>query len=333
LFREFLRVVQEARPRFFVMENVRGILSAAIKHRPLKQRGPGCPQLEPDEELGSALLLLLRELEETGYCVRFDLLNAADFGVPQTRERVVFIGSRDGEPVEMPAKTHSFHPLDGLLPWVSLRDGLRGLRDTRPRFIQLTPKEANYLDQIPEGANWRSLPRRLQAKAVGGAFNSWGGRSGFLRRLSWDKPAPALTTVPEGKATMMCHPKKLRPLSIREYARLQQFPREWTFAGGPPQQYKQIGNAVPLGLGEAIGRALARTMTAAAPGTRSAGVTCPNKGLLKRMAERPRTILNPIRMRKVKTTAAAVNWLNGLARHRPEILAYGENSTNVSAVK
>ena len=107
MFREFLRVVREARPRFFIMENVRGVLSAAVKHRPLNQRGPGFPALRADEELGSALKVILKELKALGYYVVFDLVNAADYGIPQARERVLFIGSRDGEQIEIPKRTHA----------------------------------------------------------------------------------------------------------------------------------------------------------------------------------------------------------------------------------
>src|SRR5439155_14404497 len=110
----------------------KGVLSAAIKHRHLKDRGPSHPPLQPDEELGSAFRLILKELRATGYYVVFDLLNAADYGVPQTRERVIFIGSRDGEPVAMPQPTHARDGAGGLLPWVTLRKALRGLKDPEP---------------------------------------------------------------------------------------------------------------------------------------------------------------------------------------------------------
>src|SRR5262249_47903025 len=99
LFRHFLRVVTEAKPRFFVMENVRGILSSAVVHRPLAERGAGLPPLAPDEQYGSAFALILAELRATGYSVFFDLMNAADYGVPQRRERLVFVASRDGQRV------------------------------------------------------------------------------------------------------------------------------------------------------------------------------------------------------------------------------------------
>src|SRR5258705_13436723 len=92
LYRQFTRIVAETRPRFFVTENVKGILSAAGKHRTLNDGGRGNPPLESDEELGSALRVILKELGELGYYVIFGLLNRADYGVLQIRGRVIFIG-------------------------------------------------------------------------------------------------------------------------------------------------------------------------------------------------------------------------------------------------
>jgi DNA (cytosine-5)-methyltransferase 1 len=323
LFREFLRVVNESRPRFFVMENVRGVLSAAIKHRPLNERGPGFPSLQSDEELGSAFMLILRELELLDYSVTFDLLNAADYGVPQTRERLLFIGSRDGEMLEIPKATHH-SPAENKLPaWVALREGLRGLRDTHPKHTTFTKTERKYLQKIPPGGNWRALPKRMQASAIGAAYLSWGGRSGFLRRLSWSRPCPSLTTAPDGRATMLCHPDKLRPLSVKQYARLQGFPDSWRFAGGVPQHYKQIGNAVPVRMGKAIGQSLRKTMRADLVGALAKRVVCDNSELLARISKRPKTILNPIRMRKIKSKRAVIKWLSRPTRYRTEILEYG----------
>jgi len=305
LFREFLRIVRGVEPRFFVMENVRGILSAAVRHRPLAERGPGFPPLDEDELLGSALKVVVRSLGRVGYRVVFDLVNAASYGVPQSRHRVVFLGSRDGEDVRIPAATHS----EGI--WRTLRDAIGDLDDLSPEFTKLPSGKAKYLRLIPEGGNWRDLPVRLQKKALGRAYDSWGGRSGFFRRLAWDAPSPALTTKPDSKATVLCHPEELRPLSVREYARIQQFPDDWTFAGGTPQKYKMIGNAVPLGLGEAIGRALVRTMRRAPRGPKAplpAGVECAEK-LAERLAKRPRIIMNPPRMRRQKGLNAAKRWV------------------------
>lgn len=322
MFRGFLRVVKQTRPRFFVMENVKGVLSAAIKHRALKDRGPGCPPLKPEEELGSAFRLILKELRAIGYYVVFDVLNAADYGVPQTRERVIFIGSRDGEPVCMPKPTHARDGAGGLLPWVTIMEALEGLVDPDPIYNDLSRSKKKYLKRIPEGGNWRALPKRMQALALGGAHVSWGGRGGFFRRLSWSKPAPALTTRPDSKATMLCHPTELRPLSVAEYTRLQQFPDGWVFAGGPPQQYIQAGNAVPVGLGRAIGLAIRKAMKCEQDEGLHGKVVCANTDLLVRMANRPRTVLNPARMRHDQTIEAAREWLAAKDKYRTRLLDY-----------
>ena len=112
---------------------------------------------------------------------------------------------------------------------------------------------------VPEGGNWRDLPKELIPEAMGGAFESGGGKVGFYRRLSYSQPSPTITTAPAQKATMLCHPTKDRPLSIKEYARLQQFPENWEFTGTTAAKYKQIGNAVPIGLAKAIGEAVIAT--------------------------------------------------------------------------
>lgn len=322
MFKEFLRVVREARPRFFVMENVRGVLSAAARHRPLKERGPGFPRLKPEEELGSAFAMMLKELRGLGYYVVFGVLNTADYGTPQTRERVVFLGSRDGEPLELPVPTHSKAGGDGKRRWLTLREGLSGMTERRPVFSPLSEKKKDIMRRIPQGGNWRDLPKDLQRKALGGAYRSWGGRVGFFRRLSWERPAPALTTRPDSKATMLCHPTKLRPLSVREYARLQQFPASWRFECGRPQQYIQVGNAVPVGLGRAIGRALRKAMGGRRLRARLGTLACANKDLIERLSKRPRTIVNPPRMRKVKGKDALRKWLRSETRGRARILDY-----------
>ena len=102
--------------------------------------------------------------------------------------------------------------------------------------------------------NWRNLPLCLQREALGGAWNSTGGRVGFYRRLAWDEPAPTVPTSPIQKSTALCHPEQVRPLSVQEYARIQQFPDDWRIFGRTEDKYRQIGNAVPVGLGYAIGK-------------------------------------------------------------------------------
>lgn len=255
LFMDFIRVVREAQPRFFVMENVKGLLSAAIKHRPIEQREAGYPPLEPDEQPGAALKVVLAEMHGLGYNVVYNLLEAADYGVPQNRERVVFIGCRDGDSITFPLATHSKYG-KSLPKWRTLRDALMGLVDQNLEFTPYSESRLKYLRMLKEGQNWKYLPEKVKKEAMGGAYESSGGKVGFYRRLSWDKPSPTVTTSPQQKATDMCHPVELRPLSVREYARIQTFPDDWIFSGSISSKYRQIGNAVPVLLAKEIGNYL-----------------------------------------------------------------------------
>jgi DNA (cytosine-5)-methyltransferase 1 len=323
LFEHFVRVVRESRPRFFLMENVRGLLSAAVTHRPLGQRGPGYPQLAPHEELGSAFATVTTQLKGLGYYVLFDMLNAADFGVPQVRHRLVFIGSRDGESIAMPQPTHSEYGENGLKRWCTLGDAIRKLDERKPEFYCFAPARERYLRKVPPGGNWRDLPVASQKKALGRAFVSWGGRCGFFRRLSWTEPSPALTTRPDSKATSLCHPTELRPLTVGEYAKVQQFPRSWMFDGSVRQKYQQVGNAVPVGLGYALGLSIKKTLR----GRRRSPqllrkVLCWNLNLLTRLSQRPRTILNPPRMRKDTKLKTLAKWLKQGTRKRQDAHQY-----------
>jgi DNA (cytosine-5)-methyltransferase 1 len=332
LFKEFLRIVKEAKPRFFVMENVPGMLSAAIRHRPLKKRGHGYPTLAADEELGSAFGEILKCLKKTGYLVTFDILNSANFGTPQCRERVIFIGSRDGESISIPEATHSAEKILGKKKWVSLAKAIKGLDDPDPQFVNLSEKTKKFLKDIPAGGNWRDLSPLKQKEAMGKALDSWGGRVGFYRRLSWDKPSPSLTTSPISRATMLCHPTELRPLTTGEYKVIQQFPKRWKFAGGINNTYKQIGNAVPIGLGTAIGLTIKDTININRK-SKLKGVFCENEDFLRRLEARPRTHLNPARMRKVKSASLAAEWVNHRVRRKHIYLKHLTPPTTKKSVK
>lgn len=313
LFQDFCRVVREAQPRFFVMENVKGLLSAAVKHRPLDERGAGFPPLSPEEELGSAFKVILRELALLGYYVTFSLVNTADYGTPQARHRVIIIGSRDGEDISIPPPTHSSEG-NGLAEWVTLREALRGIKSKE--WVSFSDKTLRFLKRLGPGENWTSLPKSLQREALGAAFDSWGGRKGFYRRLSWDKPSPSLTTAPDGRATMLCHPTEDRPLSLEEYARLQEFPQGYIFEGNTRQKYTLVGNAVPLSLGAAIGKMLKDTMGKTKKqglpvdaADRKGVVKCADPILEERLQNRRKTQLNPPRLRKDPSAKAAREWL------------------------
>jgi DNA (cytosine-5)-methyltransferase 1 len=252
LFMDFIRIVKEVQPRFFLMENVKGLLSAPLRHRPINQRGKDYPPLEPDEMPGSALKVVLSEMQAIEYNVVYNLLEAADYGVPQNRERVIFIGSRDGETPTFPIPKYC---QDGkILPkWRTLKDALTALVDTEVEFMSYAESRLKYLRLLEAGQNWKHLPEELKQEAMGGAYNSGGGKVGFYRRLSWDKPSPTITTSPHQKATDMCHPVELRSLTVRESARIQTFPDDWIFYGSVSSKYKQIGNAVPVLLAKEIG--------------------------------------------------------------------------------
>ena len=322
LFHHFVRIVRETRPKFFAMENVRGMLSAALKHRPLDQRGPGNPPLEPDEELGSAFRVIVDDLKALGYYVTFDLLNSADYGTPQVRHRLIFLGSREGKGIAIPKPTHHMNGENGRAPWTTVRQVIGQLKEESHEGYSLRETEAKYLVHVPEGGNWKDLPEEMQREALGGAFVSWGGRSGFFRRLAWDKPSPALPTQPYFRATMLCHPEALRPLSIKEYARIQQFPDSWKFAGSVSSRYRQIGNAVPVGLGEAIGRAIKAAWNMHA-GKRPLGVVeTSNTELVKKMLNRPVTILNPPRMRPEADQQSHEQWREVVRKRRDSVKGY-----------
>lgn len=325
LFRHFLRVVEEAQPKFFIMENVKGMLSAAIMHRPLNKRGPGFPELKPDEELGSAFKVITQELRRLNYYTTFDVLNAANYGTPQCRERIIFIGSREGKEIQMPKPTHAEEPSGELHQWVSLRSVIGRFKESNPPGIKLRPNDERYLRLVPEGGNWRDLPPDIQKQAMGGALDSWGGRSGFFRRLSWDRPSPALTTQPNSKATLLCHPSELRPLSLREYARIQQFPDNWKFAGSTISQYRQIGNAVPIGLGTALGRAVSSVWNRRNEKKPLGVVETLNQELIRKMSARPITILNPPNMRKTESKNGTSEWNQAKNRKRSDVAQYSAN--------
>ncbi len=252
LFMDYIRMIDYIKPRFFVMENVKGIMSSPLKHVPNEERNED----DPEQRLGTVLDVILSEFNKLGYKTVYGILDAVNYGVPQFRERFVLIGSRDHEDIFLPIPTHFQMHQNGDYRWKTVGDSIKDLEDENGECGTLTPERKKYLKMVPEGGNWKDLPKDIVEKAMGGAYASGGGKVGFYRRLSYSQPAPTITTAPAQKATMLCHPIKDRPLSIHEYARLQQFPENWVFVGTTAAKYKQIGNAVPVGLAKAIGQAV-----------------------------------------------------------------------------
>lgn len=274
---QFLRFVEYMQPRFFLMENVRGLLSAALKHRPISQRpDKGGPPLAPDEEPGSVVRLFADDLQDlSGNAYHMDCfeVNAVNYGAPQLRERAIFIGNRYNAVVRFPDPTHGrlcvsetaqvslFEESDKQLqPWRTLRDAIGHLQDPGDVIMDFSPRKKTFLRLVPPGSNWRSLPVELQQESMGKAWHAKGGRSGWWRRLSFDLPCPTLVTMPNHAGTALCHPVEVRALSLREYALIQEFPGDWEFCGTPSQQYAQVGNAVPVRLGAVAGEVLAHEL-------------------------------------------------------------------------
>ncbi len=248
---EFVKKVVEIKPNYFIMENVRGLLSAAIS-----PAVDGSKVILPEEMPGSVLRHVLDLFNEAGYTVSSALFDSANYGVPQKRERVVFFGNRGKQRIPLPQPTHS---QDGKMTkekWVTLREALTPLGNIKHDHVDFSENRKKYYRLLKAGQNWRDLPKELQEEAMGPSYHLGGGKTGFYRRLSWDKPAPTLVTRPNMPATDLCHPEELRPLSVQEYKAIQQFPNDWDFAGSIIEQYKQIGNAVPVGLGHMAGKAI-----------------------------------------------------------------------------
>jgi DNA (cytosine-5)-methyltransferase 1 len=256
VFLKFIDLILDLQPRYAVIENVRGLLSAPLAHRPHSHRGHTFPPLTSTEERGGALSFILEMLRVGGYEVSFNLYNSANFGAPQIRERVVVLCSRDGQRLPYLSPTHSRDDQFRLKPWRTFREVTSTLPKTPCDHVRFPEKRLRFYRMLKEGQNWRDLPEELQHEALGNSYFSGGGKTGFLRRLAWDKPSPTLVTHPAMPATDLAHPEEDRPLSVQEYKRLQEFPDSWKVVGSLTDQYRQLGNAVPTSLGLAIGKLL-----------------------------------------------------------------------------
>lgn len=249
VFLRYISVVEKIRPKYVVIENVRGLLSAPY------------PYGEVTEPIkGGALCVILDRLRDAGYTISFELYNAANFGAPQIRERVVMIGKLHGDKVPYLSPTNSDDKSFGLPAWHTLREALSGMPNTEPHYIEFPEKRLKYYRMLKEGQYWKDLPPDIQKEAMGDKLKLGGGKTGFFRRLNFSRPSPTLVTNPTMPATDLCHPTEDRPLSVEEYSRIQGFPDNWVICGPILEQYKQIGNAVPIKLGEAIARTLLADM-------------------------------------------------------------------------
>lgn len=263
VFLKYIDLALSLKPKYIVIENVRGLLSCPMDHRPHDQRGQKYPDLSQDELRGGALNFVISKLKQSGYAYSFNLYNAANFGTPQSRERVIIICSRDKKTPPFLSPTHSETGKHGLPKWKTIRACLRNM--DKHEHLNFPEKRLKYYRQLKQGQNWRDLPESLQKEAMGKSYYSGGGKTGFLRRLAWDKPSPTLVTHPAMPATDLAHPEEDRPLSIQEYKRIQEFRDDWDLAGPLIQRYKQVGNAVPISLGFAVGRLIQKLLNEESP--------------------------------------------------------------------
>ena len=260
LIDEFISIVMDTQPQYWVFENVPGLLWAARKHISFYKRTTNGYQEDEDEQIGSAWEDILEAFLGTGYEVSHDVLNAADFGTPQKRRRLIVVGSRDGRKVELPSPTHGELgslevSQDKLNRWRTVGDALSDFDDPYPDHATF-PRWGKYLKHVPEGGCWKDIPEELQEEAIGKAYESSGGRTGFLRRLSRKRPSPTLVDSPITRAACLCHPVEIRPLTVGEYMKLQGFPDHWKVEGPRSSKYRLIGQATPVPLARAVAKAI-----------------------------------------------------------------------------
>lgn len=179
LFMDFIRMIDYIQPRFFIMENVKGIMSAPLKHIP----GAARDESDPDQRLGTVLDVILAEFRKLGYKTVYGLLDAVNYGVPQFRERFVLIGSRDNEDIFLPIPTHFQMHQDARYRWRTLLDAIGGLEFDPGDCAAFSRERLGFLRLVPEGGNWRDLPEQAKQVAMGGGPTSlvaakWGFTAG-----------------------------------------------------------------------------------------------------------------------------------------------------------
>ena len=223
LYKQYLRILTALQPKMFIAENVKGILSIGK---------------------GEVFKAILDDFRAAGYAVDYKLLNAADYGVPQTRQRVIIAGVRQDVDARFafPEPTHSSKPAEGKNAWVTVGEALAGIPD-------------------PDGPHAQDVPNNVYSsyKMV---------MNGYLGKRPTDpgKPAPTVTARGDrkGGVVVLPHPSGKRRMTVRELARIQDFPLDFEFAGSRTDCYRQVGNAVPVGLARAVATSAMRALEGAA---------------------------------------------------------------------
>ncbi|WP_308698042.1 DNA cytosine methyltransferase [uncultured Thomasclavelia sp.] len=225
LFYHYAVFLDKLQPKMFLFENVKGLKT---------------------HDKGRTYATILDIFEKEGYVIQKDVLNAWDFGVPQKRERLITIGIRK----DLAKKIHFEFPTPKEYKPV-LRDILLDCPVSEGASYSTYKKK--IFEMVPPGGYWRDIPEDIAKEYMKSCWYMEGGRTGILRRLSLDEPSLTVLTSPSQKQTDRCHPLEARPFTIRENARCQSFPDDWVFCGSIGQQYKQVGNAVPVNLAYEVG--------------------------------------------------------------------------------
>lgn len=236
LFFEFARAIKEIKPKVFLGENVRGLLT---------------------HDGGKTLEAIKSVIQELGYTlIEPKVLKAIFYRVPQKRERLFLVCIRNDlvqyNNFEWPGPFNEVLTVKD-----ALKKGALYESDCPDSQGQVYPeRKKKILSMVPPDGCWVDLPDEVQREYMQKSYFMGGGKTGMARRLSYDSPSLTLTCAPAQKQTERCHPEETRPLNIREYARIQTFPDNWEFMGAVSSQYKQIGNAVPVNLAHAMGKKL-----------------------------------------------------------------------------
>ena len=228
LFYHYAIFLEKLQPKMFLFENVKGLLT---------------------HDKGRTYQTILDIFEKAGYTItksQIKVLNAWDYGVAQKRERLITIGIRN----DLKDKIKFSFPIPHKYKPV-LRDIL--LDCPKSEGTPYSEYKKKIFELVPPGGYWRDIPEDIAKEYMKSCWYMEGGRTGILRRLSLDEPSLAVLTSPSQKQTDRCHPLEARPFTIRENARCQSFPDDWQFCGSVGQQYKQVGNAVPVNLAYEIG--------------------------------------------------------------------------------
>lgn len=229
---KFADMLHVLKPKMFMIENVKGL----ITHN-------------SGETIKQIIELLNRE---NLYDIEYRLLNAAEYSVPQKRERVFIIGILRELNLSFQFPTKNEKP-------ILLRDILQDVPASEG--AKYNEEKIELYRSIPQGGCWVNLPEDKQREYLGNSYFSGGGKRGILYRLSMDKPSLTLLCTPSQKQTERCHPLEERPLTVREYARIQTFPDDYEFIGTMASKYKQIGNAVPVELARQVGVSLMKALS------------------------------------------------------------------------